>query len=132
MDDLRMRTTSATIDRLLSTIFFFSGFSALVYQVVWQRLLATHYGVGPISTALIVTVYMAGLGLGALLGGYLAERTTKRILAYFFIELCIGLFGAFSASFLDFLGRHSAGSTYVLSFVYMSVFLSLPTLLMGT
>ena len=127
-----MRTQTATIARLLSAIFFFSGFSALIYQVVWQRLLAAHYGVGPISIALIVTVYMAGLGLGALVGGYLAERTKQRIVAYFFIELCIGLFGALSASLLDFLGRHSAGSPYVLSFAYMLVFLSLPTFLMGT
>jgi hypothetical protein len=43
---------------LLSFIFFFSGFSALIYQVVWQRLLTVHYGVGPISITLIVSVYM--------------------------------------------------------------------------
>ena len=122
---------SKSVERLVSVIFFFSGLSALVYQVVWQRLLTVHYGVGPISTALVVTVYMVGLGLGALLGGYLSERLRQRMLIYCFIELGIGLFGAVSPDFLSFLGRHTAGSNYALSFLYMFAFLSIPTFLMG-
>ena len=73
-----MLNNSKRVERLVSVIFFFSGLSALVYQVVWQRLLTVHYGVGPISTALVVTVYMVGLGLGALFGGYLSERLSQR------------------------------------------------------
>ena len=65
--------------RLLSAVFLFSGLSALIYQVVWQRLLATYYGVGPVSIALIVSVYIAGLGFGALVGGYLSERLTRSL-----------------------------------------------------
>ena len=79
----------------------------------------------------VVTVYMVGLGLGALLGGYLSERLRQRMLIYCFIELGIGLFGAASPDFLGFLGRHTAGSNYALSFVYMFAFLSIPTFLMG-
>ena len=126
-----MLNNSKRVERLVSVIFFFSGLSALVYQVVWQRLLTVHYGVGPISTALVVTVYMVGLGLGALFGGYLSERLSQRMLIYCFIELGIGVFGVVSPDFLGFLGNHTAGSNYALSFVYMFSFLSIPTFLMG-
>lgn len=126
-----MRTKSTKSVKLLSIIFFFSGLSALVYQVVWQRLLTTYYGVGPISITLIVTVYMVGLGFGALVGGYLAERSRKIIFVYFLIELSIGCFGVASPSILEFLGRSTAGSSLALSLIYAFSFLSLPTLLMG-
>ena len=53
---------------LLGLVFFFSGLASLMYQVVWQRLLTVYYGVGPVATTLIVSTYMLGLGLGALVG----------------------------------------------------------------
>lgn len=117
---------------LLSFIFFFSGASAIIYQVVWQRILTTYYGVGAISITLIVSVYMAGLGIGALFGGFLSERVKNKITLYFVVELLIGCFGLISLPFLDFLGRYTAGSTYLLSFFYMFTFLCFPTFLMGT
>src|SRR5215472_8134398 len=100
-----------SMKRLLSSVFLFSGMSALIYQVVWQRLLATYYGVGPVSVALIVSVYIAGLGIGALIGGYLAERIRHKVLLYCAIELWIGVFGLISPSFLMFLGKYTAGSS---------------------
>ena len=126
-----LRNSPVKLTSLLSFIFFFSGFAALMYQVVWQRLLTLHYGVGAISIALIVSVYMFGLGIGALFGGFLAERIKNKIFLYFIVELLIGCFGLISLSFLDFLGKYTAGSNYSLSFIYMFLFLSIPTLLMG-
>ena len=116
---------------LLSFVFFFSGFASLIYQVVWQRLLTLYYGVGEISITLIVSVYMLGLGLGSLFGGYLAERIRDRIVVYFIIELLIGGFGLFSLPFVDFLGRATAGASYQLTFFYVFLFLCIPTFLMG-
>jgi len=116
---------------ILSGVFFLSGAAALIYQVAWQRLLTVYYGVGSISIALIVSVYMAGLGLGALWGGSLAERLRQRLLFYFFIELLIGGFGVASPFLLDSLGRYTAGSSYVVSFACMAGFLFIPTVLMG-
>ena len=46
---------------LIGLAFFASGSAALVYQVVWQRVLAFHTGVGITSVALIVAAFMAGL-----------------------------------------------------------------------
>ncbi len=125
------KTSKKILIGLLSLIFFFSGFAALIYQIVWQRILTLYYGVGTISITLIVSVYMFGLGVGALWGGILAERIRQKILLYFIIELLIGIFGLLSLSFLDFLGRHTSGSNYLLAFLYMFLFLSFPTLLMG-
>lgn len=116
---------------ILSLVFFLSGFAGLFYQVIWQRLLTLYYGVGTISITLIVSVYMLGLGLGALAGGFLAERVENRIGLYAIIEILIGLFGLTSLALLAFLGRATAGSSYIWAFVYMSLFLCLPTLLMG-
>ena len=51
---------------LLGVAFFLSGAAALVYQVVWQRILTLHTGSGIVSVSLIVAAFMAGLGLGSL------------------------------------------------------------------
>lgn len=77
------RIISRNTKTFLSFIFFFSGFSALIYQVVWQRLLTTHYVVRSISITLIVSVYIVGLGVGALFGGYIVERVINKITLYF-------------------------------------------------
>jgi spermidine synthase len=115
----------------LSFVFFFSGFASLMYQVIWQRVLTLYYGVGPISTTITVSVFMLGLGIGYLLGGILVERVAKRIILYSAIELSVGCFGLASLPIIDFLGRHTAGSTHLLSFFYIFLFLSIPTTLMG-
>ncbi|MHC1782513.1 MAG: fused MFS/spermidine synthase [Anaerolineaceae bacterium] len=119
------------ISNLLSVVFFFSGFASLIYQVVWQRLLTLHYGIGSISTTLIVGVYMAGLGIGSWVGGILSERVKKQVVLYFWVEMGIGIFGIFSLSFIGLLGRTTAGSPYLLSGLYMFIFLCIPTFLMG-
>jgi predicted membrane-bound spermidine synthase len=74
---------------------------------------------------------MAGLGIGSLLGGFLAERVKNKISLYFVVELLIGGFGVISLPFLDFLGRNTAGSSYLISFLCMFAFLCFPTFLMG-
>ena len=112
-------------------VFFLSGLSSLIYQVVWQRLLTLYYGVGSVSITLIVSVYMLGLGFGALAGGALAERVKNKILFYVSIEILLGLFGLISLPYLGFLGERTAGSSYAISFLGMFLFLSPPTFLMG-
>ncbi len=52
-------------------VFFLSGAAALVYQVAWARLLARLTGSDSIGIALVLAVFMAGMGLGA---WFFAER----------------------------------------------------------
>src|SRR5262245_59213521 len=117
--------------RSLAFIFFLSGFASLIYQVAWQRLLTIHYGVGPLSITLIVSIYMAGLGVGGLIGGFLAERVKQRLVLYCIVELLIGVFGLVSLPFEVLLGRYTAGSNYLVSSFYIFLFFFIPTSLMG-
>jgi len=59
---------------LVYLAFFLSGFAALLYQVVWERLLALFSGSDVRSAALVVAAFLAGLGLGSLGGSRLADR----------------------------------------------------------
>ena len=75
----------------LAAIFFISGLSALIYQVCWQRLLFTGFGVDLTSITVIVSVFMAGLGIGAFFGGRIADKFSKNIIILFcLIEFGIG------------------------------------------
>ena len=50
--------------RLLYVLFFFSGASALLYQVVWIRMFGLVFGVSAFAMATVLTSFMAGLGFG--------------------------------------------------------------------
>ncbi len=97
---------------LVASLFALSGAAALVYQVVWQRILALHSGVGLYSVAMIVAAFMAGLGVGSHLGGVLSTRTTRRSALRLFavLELAIAVFGAAStAIYYDWLYPWAVG-----------------------
>lgn len=116
----------------LAAIFFISGFSALVYQVSWQRLLFTGFGVDLTSITLIVSVFMMGLGIGAFFGGRIADKFSQKIILIFcLVELFIGIFGL--VSYYLILGLQSVlihASLPVLS-IFTFLLLLLPTFLMG-
>jgi MFS family permease len=116
---------------LLAACFFFSGLTSLICQVAWQRLLTVNYGVGTVSITLIVSVYMSGLGLGSLVGGWLAERSRRPFALFAGIEGGLGIAGGASVPLILALGRLSAESSPAASFIGLLVFLSVPTLLMG-
>ena len=59
---------------LLYFLFFCSGVSGLVYQVVWVRELGNVFGATIHSTSLVVALFMLGLGSGSYLVGRWADR----------------------------------------------------------
>lgn len=76
-------------------IYFGSGFSALIYQILGQRILAIFSGTDVYSITVIVSAFMAGLGAGSLLGGVLADKLSTRgqIAGFVGAELVIAGFG---------------------------------------
>ena len=60
---------------LILVCFFASGFTGLVYEVLWTRMIVKIIGGAPFAVSIVLTVFMAGLGLGS----FLASRTIDRI-----------------------------------------------------
>jgi predicted membrane-bound spermidine synthase len=87
------------VQALSGIIFFASGFAALVYQIVWQRLLVIFSGSDVHSATVIVAAFMAGLGCGNLAGAQAADRLSARanLACFAAAELAIAAFGFFSA-----------------------------------
>jgi len=85
---------SPKVSFLFLPVFFASGFAALAYQIVWQRMLAFFSGADVFSVTLIVSAFMAGLGLGSLAGGHLADRLSlkQRVVAFALSEAAIAAF----------------------------------------
>jgi spermidine synthase len=75
--------------RLFFAAIFLSGFSALVYQLIWVRLLGLVFGVSSFAVATVVAVFLLGLGLGSWLFGRLSERTGDPLKLYMTVELGI-------------------------------------------
>jgi len=116
----------------LAGIFFISGLSALIYQVCWQRLLFTGFGVDLTSITVIVSVFMAGLGIGAFFGGRIADKFPKKIIVIFcLIEFSIGCFGVFSYKFIQNLQEILIHANLMTTALGSFILLLFPTFLMG-
>src|SRR3954467_14545512 len=80
--------------RILCVLFFFSGFPALVYQLVWQRELFLIFGVNIEAVTIVVAAFMLGLGFGSLAGGWLSKRHGMPLLLLLAaIEMLTAAFG---------------------------------------
>ena len=116
----------------LAPLFFVSGVAALVYQVCWQRLLFSAFGVDIDSVTIIVSVFMLGLGLGALVGGDLADRRPALALRFFALaEFGIGTFGLFSPAIIRATGEMFVGAPQWQVAIANFLLLLIPTCLMG-
>ncbi len=85
---------------LLYVCFFISGASALVYEIVWQRMLSLVFGLSTFSVAAVVSAFLAGLALGARLFGRRADRSTDLLRLYVAVELGIAAAGLASGRFV--------------------------------
>ena len=122
--------------RVLAIAFFASGFSALLCQIVWQRMLGIFAGSDTVSASLVVGAFLAGLGLGSIVGAKVADRLSPRaaLVAFVFAEAGVAAFALLSKPFLyDLLATGLAGVVDAPAAIFALCFagLVLPTTLMG-
>lgn len=82
----------AISNNLFYAVIFLSGFSALIYQLLWVRILGLVFGVSSFAVATVVAVFLLGLGFGSLYFGKLSEKFKNPLKSYLLVELCIGIF----------------------------------------
>lgn len=90
--------------------FLISGFCGLVYEVVWVRLAMASFGVNTALVSLVISTFMAGLGLGSWGGGRLAHRSSSErgllmIRVYAAVELLTSI-SCLAVPFELGIGRH--------------------------
>ncbi len=126
---------------LLLLLFFGSGVCALVYQVMWLRLLALVFGVTVYAASTVLAGFMAGLGVGSFVAGRLATRITRPLAAFGIAEALVGITAFVSPVVLDALTGvwvsihpslpDSLALITIIRFVVAFIVLIVPTSLMG-
>ena len=75
----------------LVCLLILSGICALVYQVLWLRLLSLTFGVTTHAASTVLASFMGGLALGSFVAGRLADRVRHPLRLFGLVELSIGL-----------------------------------------
>lgn len=122
-------------------LLFASGLCALLYQVVWLREMRLIFGSSTAATGMVLAIFMGGLGCGAAYFGRLADRVSRPLALYGFLELGIGVSVAFSPLllgmarhfYIDLGGVQTLGllQATMVRFLLAALILLIPTFLMG-
>jgi spermidine synthase len=126
---------------LILLLFFVSGALALVYQVVWSRMMIHIFGSTAIAVGTVLAAFMSGMAGGSWLVGRLADRSANCLRLYAWLELGIAVAALLSHALLDAMitaypALHAAlgvpaGLFSPLRFAMAFALVALPTFLMG-
>ena len=125
----------------VALLLYGSGFCALMYQTTWFREFRLIFGASTEASAVVVAIFMGGLGWGSAVLGKRADRQARPLAFYGWLEVCIAITAALSP-FLLWLVREcyvalggtqklgSIGGT-LLRLVLSGLVIGVPTFLMG-
>ena len=82
MKNIYIEETSMNISRFMKsaiyTLFFISGFTGLVYEVTWTRMLTTVFGSTTYAITSVLCAFMGGLAIGGfVIGRYVGGLPVK-------------------------------------------------------
>ena len=132
---------SISIKSVIYTFFFISGFTGLIYEVTWTRLLSNIFGSNTYAVTSVLAAFMGGLAVGSYVIGRYVETKKDPLLLYAFLEIGIGITALLIPaifSLLDLLYplvyehiASSAGLLILTKVVLSLLVLLVPTFLMG-
>lgn len=86
---------------LVALLYFLSGALALVYQVVWARMMVHVFGSTAAATGTVLAAFMTGLAVGSWYIGRIADRSPDCLRLYAWLEMGIALAALVSHLLLD-------------------------------
>jgi spermidine synthase len=135
------KTYSARNLSIVAICFVLSGATALIYEVLWARMLGLVFGATTLAISAALAAFMGGLALGSALAARFAPRITKPVRAYALIEIAIGLYALLVPLLFRGIDRvyveawqhlHPGFFAFAFSrFVLATAVLIIPTALMG-
>jgi predicted membrane-bound spermidine synthase len=126
---------------LVLGLFFCSGTTALIYEVIWSKFLSQMFGSTIYAQTAVLAAFMGGLAIGNRVFGSWAGRLQQPVRAYGYLEIIIGIY-AFSFPIFDRLAdrvfvavgagiAQHTGWLLALKGVLSAALLLGPTILMG-
>ncbi len=126
---------------VLTILFFASGACALVYQVMWLRLLALVFGVTVYAASTVLAGFMGGLAVGSFIAGRMATGLKRPLAAFGVVEALVGVTALATPAVLAALTRvwvsihpllpESVAVVTAMRFIVAFLVLIVPTSLMG-
>jgi spermidine synthase len=125
----------------LTVLFFFSGITGLILQVVWMYRLGLIFGNASYATAATLAAFFLGLAIGGWFLGSASTKFKKPLSAYGFIEIGIALTALLIIPGFDFYEKYYATVVNLfqnertiltfIKFIFSISLLLLPSVLMG-
>ena len=128
------RSAPRTTVLMPALLLFISGAAALIYQVLWIKQLSLVIGVEVYAITTGISAFFAGLALGGLLFGRVADRLGKPLLLYVALEVGVALLGVGATLGLGMAAAPFAWleqQTGLLAWALPLLLVGLPALLMG-
>lgn len=126
---------------LVGSLFLISGATGLLYEVAFSKVLATIFGATAYAISTVLSAFMAGLALGAHLGGRVAPKLSRPLFGYGIAEIAVGgvcaatpsVFEVLAKVYLDFARGHesSLGTLTILRGGLTFLVILVPTACMG-
>lgn len=126
---------------LVLILYFLSGATALVYQVVWSRMLMHVFGSTAVALGTVLAAFMAGMAIGSWLIGKSADKSKNCLRLYAFLEIGLALAALVSHILLSRVGPahlvlydifgFSDAIFSVIRFLLIFILVMAPTILMG-
>lgn len=73
-------------------LFFLSGITGLVYEVLWTRMFALVFGATALAISTVLAAFMGGLALGSFYFGRLIDKRGEPLKIYAILEILIGIY----------------------------------------
>jgi len=114
-------------------LFFTSGFTALLYEVVWERLLHLTFGLSTYAVTTVTASFMLGLALGYLVGQSRRLTYYHPFVVYGVAEGLIGVFALIFPWLVQLIDTIyvAAGGSFIFKLLLSLLALAIPSTLMG-
>jgi spermidine synthase len=127
--------------RMVFFFFFTSGFTGLVYEIVWTRIFGLVFGNTTLAISTVLSAFMLGLALGSLFIGRFADHSKVHLKLYALLEIGVGLTAllvpvtrglieSFSAGIYPVLINHNF-LFYIIKFIIAFIIMFPATFFMG-
>ncbi|MCP4214859.1 MAG: hypothetical protein GY765_09390 [bacterium] len=78
-------------ERWVAAVYFICGFTALAYEVIWNRILTLHMGSSVYAYSIMLAVYLGGVALGAALMSYYVKKIKNPVRVFAYIQALLAL-----------------------------------------